>query len=114
MKATTIVAMNETTTYQQIFCERLKSARLVKGLSQKKLGMLAGIDEFVASTRINRYEKGVHQANIEVVHQLAKALDVPLSYFYADDDELALLLLNWNQLDFEIKRKIVDSFTEHP
>lgn len=101
--------MNESTTYQLIFCERLKSARLAKGLSQKKLGVLAGIDEFVASTRINRYEKGVHQANIDVVHQLAKALDVPLAYFYTDDEELALLLFNWNHLDAELKQNISTS-----
>jgi transcriptional regulator with XRE-family HTH domain len=101
--------MSELTNYQQIFCERLKSARLAKGLSQKKLGILAGIDEFVASTRINRYEKGVHQASIEVVHQLAEALDVPLAYFYTDDDELALLLFNWKRIDSEVKKSIMAS-----
>jgi transcriptional regulator with XRE-family HTH domain len=101
--------MNESTTYQQIFCLRLKHARLAKGLSQKKLGMLAGIDEFVASTRINRYEQGVHQASIEVVHQLAKALEVPTAYFYTDDDDLALLLFNWERIDPELKRNLLAS-----
>ncbi|MGK9175935.1 helix-turn-helix domain-containing protein [Yokenella regensburgei] len=85
--------MNDSANYQQIFCKRLKSARQAKKLSQKQLGILAGIDEFVAITRINRYEKGVHQASIEVVHQLAQALDVPLAYFYSEEDELAALLL---------------------
>jgi len=63
----------------------------------------------VASTRINRYEKGVHQASIEVVHQLAEALDVPLAYFYTDDDELALLLFNWKRIDSEVKKSIMAS-----
>lgn len=103
--------MNESTPYQSIFCERLKSARLAKGLSQKKLGILAGIDEFVASTRINRYEKGVHQASIEVVHQLAKALDIPLAYFYTEDDDLALLLMSWKQINSETKKKLLASLT---
>ena len=102
--------MSESTTYQKIFCERLKSARLAKGLSQKKLGILAGIDEFVASTRINRYEQGVHQASIDVVHQLAKALDIPPAYFYTDDEELALLLFNWKHIDADVKKMMMESF----
>ncbi|RKR53853.1 helix-turn-helix protein [Yokenella regensburgei] len=99
--------MNDTVNYQSIFCERLKSARLAKGLSQKKLGILAGLDEFVASTRINRYEKGVHQAGTEVVHQLALALDVPSAYFYVADDQLAQVVLSWNQLDSDTRAKIM-------
>lgn len=101
--------MSESTNYSILFCERLKAARLAKGLSQKKLGILAGIDEFVASTRINRYEKGVHQASIDVVHRLAVALGVPLAYFYADDEQLARLLLHWNALEEECKKSILDN-----
>ncbi len=106
--------MSESTTYQKIFCERLKSARLAKGLSQKKLGILAGIDEFVASTRINRYEQGVHQASIDVVHQLAKALEVPPAYFYTDDEDLALVLFNWNRIDNDLKAALINSFKANP
>lgn len=50
--------MNQRESHREIFCKRLKEARTAAGLSQKKLGIAAGIDEFVASTRINRYEKG--------------------------------------------------------
>lgn len=90
--------MKTSINYPDIFCQRLKAARISKGLSQKSLGILAGIDEFVASTRINRYEKGVHQANIEIAQQLAKALEVPLAYFYMVDDQLAELTLSWGKL----------------
>ncbi|MCP2002932.1 helix-turn-helix protein [Buttiauxella sp. JUb87] len=90
--------MKTSINYPDIFCQRLKAARISKGLSQKSLGILAGIDEFVASTRINRYEKGVHQANIEIAQQLATALDVPLAYFYMVDDQLAELTLSWGKL----------------
>ena len=93
--------------YPDIFCQRLKAARLAKGLSQKSLGILAGIDEFVASTRINRYEKGVHQPNIEIAQQLAAALEVPLAYFYMVDDELADLTLVWGKLTAEDKTQIL-------
>lgn len=43
-----------------VVAKRLKEARLAKGLSQKKLGIAAGIDEFTASPRMNQYERGVH------------------------------------------------------
>ncbi|MFY9996729.1 MAG: helix-turn-helix transcriptional regulator [Leclercia sp.] len=99
--------MNEYSTHNQIFSRRLKEVRLAKGLSQKSLGILAGIDEFVASTRINRYEKGVHQANIEVVQKLSAVLEVPLAYFYTEDDDLASLLRSWPKMDAEQKKSIM-------
>lgn len=99
--------MNTSVNYPDIFCQRLKAARLAKGLSQKSLGILAGIDEFVASTRINRYEKGVHQASLETVQQLAAALEVPLAYFYMVDDALAELTLLWPNLSEEERAGIL-------
>ncbi|WP_105596201.1 helix-turn-helix domain-containing protein [Cronobacter sakazakii] len=99
--------MSETTNTPTVFCKRLKTAREAKGLSQKKLGILAGIDEFVASARINRYEKGVHQTSIEIACKLADALAVPLAYFYTEDDQLAELLLRWKQLDQDAKNAIL-------
>lgn len=38
--------------------KRLKEARLEAGLSQKRLGIAAGVDEFVVSARMNQYETG--------------------------------------------------------
>ena len=99
--------MKTSINYPDIFCQRLKAARLSKGLSQKSLGILAGIDEFVASTRINRYEKGVHQANIEIAQQLATALEVPLAYFYMVDDQLAELTLSWVKLSDQDKTELL-------
>ncbi|ANS41652.1 MAG: helix-turn-helix transcriptional regulator [Serratia inhibens] len=85
--------MKKRQNYHDIFCMRLKQARIAKGLSQKGLGIAAGIDEFVASTRINRYEKGVHEVNIETAQLLANALEVPLAYLYTSDDQLAEMML---------------------
>ncbi|TCT82685.1 hypothetical protein EDC48_12284 [Gibbsiella quercinecans] len=67
-------------------------------MSQKGLGIAAGIDEFVASARINRYNKGVHKANIITTCQLAEALNVPLAYIYVDDDNLAKIILLFSNL----------------
>jgi hypothetical protein len=39
---------------------RLKEARVAFGLSQKRLGIDTGPDEFMASTRITRYELAFH------------------------------------------------------
>lgn len=76
-----------------VFCARLKAARTGARLSQKDLGIASGLDEFVASTRINRYETGVHEPDLETAARLAQALGVPLAYLFADDDRQARLLL---------------------
>jgi transcriptional regulator with XRE-family HTH domain len=92
---------------ETIFCRRLKETRQVAGFSQKNLGIAAGIDEFVASTRINRYEQGVHEADAVTTRNLAKALDVPLSYFYAENDRLARMILVFDKLPIREQDRIL-------
>lgn len=75
-----------------VFTKRLKEARLAIGISQKQLGIQAGIDEFVASARINQYERGKHAPDFSTVAKIAGVLWVPVSYFYEPDDELATLI----------------------
>lgn len=75
-----------------VFARRLREAREAKGFSQRNLGIKIGLDEFVASPRINRYEAGVHQPALAIQQQLAAVLGLPLAYFYAEDDELAQLI----------------------
>ena len=72
--------------------KRLKEARLDAGLSQKVLGIKAGIDEFTASARMNQYETGKHTPDFLTVKQIAKVLKLPTAYFYAEEDEIAELL----------------------
>lgn len=72
-----------------VVAKRLREARLAKGLSQKRLGIAAGIDEFSASPRMNQYERGKHIPDYSTLERLAEVLDVPVPYFYAADDELA-------------------------
>ncbi|ELZ3594639.1 MULTISPECIES: helix-turn-helix transcriptional regulator [Enterobacterales] len=99
--------MTQRESHRDIFCKRLKEARLAAGLSQKRLGIAAGIDEFVASTRINRYEKGVHEADIHTAQKLAQTLNVPLAYFYVENDQLAAIVINFDKLSEEDKEKII-------
>lgn len=75
---------------------RLKEARVRKGISQQKLGVLAGIDEATASARMNQYERGIHVPDFELVCRLAEVLGVPSCYFYAVEDELAELVRLWH------------------
>ncbi|MCL6365755.1 XRE family transcriptional regulator [Pectobacterium carotovorum subsp. carotovorum] len=101
--------MNTRQQHRDIFSQRLKDARLLRGLSQKGLGIAAGIDEFVASARINRYEKGVHEANLVTASHLAEALDVPLAYFYAADDNLARMILTFAELSAAEQTALLNS-----
>ena len=71
------------------FPRRLKEARLAKGLSQKNLGIIAGIDEFSASSQMNQYEKGKHTPDFATLKRLSDVLDVPTGYFYCEEDWLA-------------------------
>ncbi|MBI6215812.1 helix-turn-helix domain-containing protein [Proteus sp. DFP240708] len=99
--------MNPIENHKDIFCRRLKEARLAAGLSQKNLGIAAGIDEFVASTRINRYEKGVHEVDIGTAQKLADVLDIPLAYFYAQDDQLACLIKCFHKLPRALQEELI-------
>jgi transcriptional regulator with XRE-family HTH domain len=68
------------------------------GLSQRKLGMAAGIDQTVAGTRISRYEAGVSEPSVHTVGRLARALGTPLAYFFCDDDQLAWIVQAFDRL----------------
>lgn len=89
------------------FCNRLKAVRKTKKISQEKLGLLIGLDEFVASTRINRYEKGIHTVDPNTAERIAKALDEPLSFFYAETDEIAELNRLFYHLNSEMQQQLL-------
>jgi len=88
---------------------RLRAARTAKGLSQKQLGILAGIDEFSASPRINQYERDKHVPDYSTAQRLAKALSIPVTYLYADDDELAEFILLFYAASETSKKQVIDS-----
>ena len=79
-----------------VIAYRLREARLKAGISQEKLGVLAGIDEFSASARINQYERGKHVPDFSTIERLAEVLTTPVPYFYASDDTLADWILKFN------------------
>jgi transcriptional regulator with XRE-family HTH domain len=91
-----------------VFALRLKEARMHLGLSQEKLGVLAGIDEATSSARMNQYERGKHSPDTNMVERLARVLNVPEAYFYARDDDLARLIVHVHRANKERRKAIID------
>lgn len=59
--------------------------------------MAAEIED-AASVRMSQHQRGVHTPRFNIAQNLAKALDVPVEYFYSPDDKTAELLLRWHSL----------------
>ena len=76
--------------------QRLREARTDADLSQKSLGIKAGIDQFSASARMNQYETDKHVPDFGTVKRIAKVLKLPTAYFYCEDDELAEVIKKWH------------------
>jgi transcriptional regulator with XRE-family HTH domain len=60
---------------------RIKARRLQRGLSQGALGELVG----VSFQQIHKYEHGKSEITVAMLQAVCAALDVPVSYFLADD-----------------------------
>ena len=65
----------------------------VKRFRKRLWASLAGINEFSASLRINQYERGKHIPDLLTMEKLASVLGVPVPYFFAEDEQLAELLM---------------------
>ncbi len=97
---------------RSVWATRFKQARLASGLSQKELGIKVGLDEFVASTRINRYEVGVHRADYPMSMRLAAVLDVPTAYFFCEVEEAAKMVLAFHKATKAARRAAVKVLSE--
>jgi transcriptional regulator with XRE-family HTH domain len=91
-----------------VFAMRLKQARKAAGLSQEKLGVLAGIDEMSASARMNQYERGKHEPDFAMVSRIASALQLPTSFFYSEDEAEAKMIAAYHRLDSVRKAALLD------
>lgn len=90
------------------FCRRLKATRKAQKMTLEKLGVAIGLDESCASTRISRYEHGVHAVEPNTAERIAQVLDVPLAYFYADTEELAELTNIFDHQDHERQQRLLN------
>lgn len=87
---------------------RLKNARQRAGFTQEQLGILIGIDEGSASARMNQYEKGKHVPDFLLCSKIADVLNIPVSYLYTPEDDLAELLLLLHKLNTIQRKSICD------
>ncbi|WP_235871708.1 helix-turn-helix domain-containing protein [Pseudoxanthomonas winnipegensis] len=94
-----------------IFAKRLKGARAMRGLSQRALGALVdkGHSKDRGAVRVNRFEQQVNRADMDTAAALAKALDVPVAYLFAETDDLAELILAYSKLDADQKAALLSS-----
>lgn len=97
---------------KNLFGRRLREARTATGLSQKRLGVAVGIDESVASARMNQYEVGTHWPSFETAAKLAKVLNVPTPYFYTEDDLLARIIAKLGRMKARERQRILDTIEE--
>lgn len=86
------------TPIRPVFPRRLKARRIEQGLSQRALGVLVGLPEDVAGVRINRYERAVHNCDIDTAQKIARALGVSVAYLYAETDQLAELTQEFSRM----------------
>jgi transcriptional regulator with XRE-family HTH domain len=94
--------------HNQVFGRRLKEARLRLGIAQDKLGVMIGLDESCSSARISRYESGVHEPAFLTAQHLAAVLNVPVAYFYCDDDDLAKLIIDYSTFTFAQRSRLLE------
>jgi transcriptional regulator with XRE-family HTH domain len=92
---------------EAVVAARLRAARTETGLSQRELGIEAGLDPSVASPRINQYERGKHTPDTSTLAKLGEVLDVPIAYFFASDDDLATLITAFHRLSPAQKRRVL-------
>ncbi|MBU3580784.1 helix-turn-helix transcriptional regulator [Polynucleobacter sp. AP-Capit-er-40B-B4] len=85
---------------------RIQAARLANGLSQEKLGVLIGLEEGSAGTRISRYENSIHEPAVTTSKAIADVLNVPLAYLYCENEALADLIVQLAKLSVAELQKI--------
>ena len=88
---------------------RLREARKRTGISQMNLGIAAGFDASAASSRVNHYEQGRHAPDFQIAQRLAECLEIPVSYLYTTDDQLAQLILAYDQLTARDQKALLAS-----
>ena len=77
-------------------------------MSQRQLGIDAGIDPFSASARINQYERGKHMPDLLTLTRLAAVMQVPVPYLYCQDAELADLIVKFAAAGKAERKRLLD------
>lgn len=94
---------------RDVFIRRLKEARQRLGISQAAVGIAVAVNPSGASTRLNRYEKGVYEPDMETAARIAEVLNVPLPWLFASDENLAELILNFSSLSLDSQIQLLET-----
>lgn len=71
----------------RIVSKKVKMRRIMLGLTQETLGEATG----VTIQQIQKYEKGTNRMSASKLYNLSQCLQVPISYFFEDNDDMSLL-----------------------
>lgn len=69
---------------------------------------MVGLDESCSSARISRYETGVHEPPFEMAERIAAVLNIPTTYLYCADDQLAEILLEFGGMGDAEKNALLE------
>lgn len=69
----------------------------------------SGFDPASASSRMNHYEKGRHVPDIDTLRRMAAELNVPLNYFFCDDQTTAELALLISRMTEEERSNLIEA-----
>ncbi len=92
--------------------EKIKTARNLRGLTQKELGIKLGFDEKSADVRIAQYESGTRTPKSELLLEIAVVLDVNINSLknpYLENTETFIHLLF--DLEQESKKQHINNFS---
>ncbi|NII09469.1 helix-turn-helix transcriptional regulator [Oleiagrimonas sp. C23AA] len=89
-----------------IYGRRLREARNSYKFSQTELAIAAARDMDSGSPTVSRYENGVHQPKLALQQRFADVLELPLKYFYTEDDEEARQIAEASRSDKPVQLRI--------
>lgn len=90
-----------------VFARRLRQARERAGISQRELSRRMSLDPDKSGPRMSQYESGVHMPHLETIEALAKHLDVPVAFLFADSDRLAQMILTFSKLSVANQERLL-------
>lgn len=80
-------------------------------MTLEQVAVVAEIED-AASVRMSQYQRGVRTPRFSIAQNLAKALDVPVEYFYSPEDQTAELLLRWHKLSMAERGHLLQSLED--
>jgi len=69
----------------------------------------AGLELSSSSTRISRYESGIHEPPQQFAEAMAKVLGISAAFFYCADDRLAEIILLYADMPAAKRKLLADT-----